>query len=79
VDSKQSASVGRPAASGDPKQDRAAVLEHAIETLTRRLPHAGDEEIAELVRERRAMREELQTLREGAATNVVKLLARGGA
>jgi hypothetical protein len=40
-------------------------LEHAVDLLTRRLPYAADDEIAEMVRERRAMREELRAPRGG--------------
>ena len=53
-----------------------AALERAIAALTRRLATADDAEIAELVNERRAMREELRVLREGAAGNVVELADR---
>jgi hypothetical protein len=53
--------------------NRETVLEHAIETLTRRLPFAADDEVTELVRERRAMRDELRALREVAAGNVVAI------
>jgi hypothetical protein len=55
---------------------RESALEHAIETLTRRLPYAADDEITELVRERRAMREELAALREGNAGNVLPFAKR---
>jgi hypothetical protein len=43
---------------------RGAVLEAAIDRLTRALASADDETIAELVAERRAMREELRALRD---------------
>jgi hypothetical protein len=46
-------------------------LERAIEALTHALASATDEDVAELVRERRAMRDELQALREASAGNVV--------
>jgi hypothetical protein len=58
--------------------DRDTALERAIALLTRRLPFAADDEVTELVRERRAMREELRALREGAAGNVVPLARAGG-
>ena len=52
---------------------RAAVLEAAIERVTRTLVSAPDEAIRELVAERRAMREELDGLRWGE--NVVSFPA----
>jgi hypothetical protein len=45
------------------REGRAAVLEAAIERVTRALANATDEVIPELVAERRAMREELEELR----------------
>jgi hypothetical protein len=53
------------------REDRAAVLEAAIDRVTRALASAADEVIAELVAERRAMREELEAL--GSGQNVVPL------
>jgi len=50
-----------------------AALEAAIDRMTRALVTATDEEIAELVAERRAMREELRALREVDAGVVVRL------
>ena len=67
---------GRRAAKDNAEPSREAALEHAIATLTRRLSNVADEEIGELVSERRAMREELAALRTGAAGNVVDLSVR---
>jgi hypothetical protein len=53
------------------RTERAAVLEAAIERVTRALLTAADEVIPELVSERRAMREELEELRR--SENVVPL------
>jgi hypothetical protein len=47
------------------REERAAVLEAAIERVTRALGSAADGVIPELVAERRAMREELEELRRG--------------
>lgn len=51
-------------------------LERAIERLTRAIRTAGDDSIAELVAERRAMRLDLEERRRAAAGNVVSLVAR---
>jgi hypothetical protein len=56
----------------DQRVDQAATLEAAIARLTRALATADDDVIAELVAERRAMREELRVLRETNA-DVVRL------
>jgi hypothetical protein len=51
---------------------RASTLEAAIHRLTSALATATDETIAELVAERRALREELRVLREVSA-DIVRL------
>jgi hypothetical protein len=56
------------------REGRAAVLEAAIERVTRALVTAADAVIPELVAERRAMREELEGLRLGE--NVVQFRPR---
>jgi hypothetical protein len=47
------------------REERAGVLEAAIDRVTRALVTAADEVIPDLVAERRAMRQELQGLRLG--------------
>jgi hypothetical protein len=55
-----------------PEHDRAAMLEAAIDRVTRALATAEDDAIVELVSERRALRAELRELREAGA-GVVRL------
>ena len=60
------ASTPKATGTREPVQ-QAAQLEAAIERVTRALATADDDTIAELVAERRAMREELRALREVSA------------
>jgi len=53
-----------------------ADLERAIDRLTRALGTAHDEEIAGIVSERRAMREELEAKRREMPGNVIELVGR---
>jgi hypothetical protein len=53
--------------------DRGAILEAAIDRLTRALVSVDDDVIPELVAERRGLREELHALREAGAGNVIDL------
>ena len=55
------------------REGRAAVLEAAIERVTRSLVGALDEVIPELVAERRAMREELDAMRRQEAVVSLRL------
>jgi hypothetical protein len=55
---------------GDSAPDE-ATLQVAIDRLTRAMATVGDEDIPGLVAERRALRDELRTLRTNAAGNVV--------
>jgi hypothetical protein len=60
-------------AGGDVELDKKiANRERAIERLTARLATADDEEIGEIMAERKAMRAELAALNEAAAGNVVR-------
>jgi hypothetical protein len=52
-------------------EEWAAVLEAAIQRVTRAVVSADDEVLVELVAERRAMREELEELRRGEGEKVV--------
>ena len=53
------------------KDDAAHAIEVAIDRLTRAFETATDEGVIELVRERRAMREELRAIRESGGGVVV--------
>jgi len=60
---------------GDESRTLAAVrsLERGIAVLTNALAAADDDEVIELMRERRAMRDELRAIHEASAGNVVRI------
>lgn len=69
--------AGFGTSSGNPGADPIALRIAAIERLTAILLTAGDDEIPQLVAERRALRAEIEALRRALAGNVVDLRPRG--